>query len=641
MEAADKRGRIIMNYTKEVAITKINKSLGLYKAEWLNEAVFELFNEPVYFDELKTHRPCILIGGRGTGKTTVLRGLSYEGQYASSLNKKAQVKEWPFYGMYYRVNTNRVTAFRGPEIDEASWTRYFSHYINLTFCKQIFDFLKWYKSVTSIEIFLDDFPLKKICLSLGIPKVKNLEELAEELEYTIIEFENSVNSIIDNPPKSLSALAAPIDELTKSLCSSPFFKGKQFYFLIDEFENLEDYQQIILNTVIKHANTYYTFKVGVRELGWRQRATLNNNELLISPADYALISISEKLQKNNFELFAKKIICDRLKKEFIEVKDDILEPTAFLKSVSEKEESELLTSADEHQKTLQNISAVVSKKEFDEIKKIDRGMLGFLKYLSPDDDSYAIKEYAIKYLKESSSLRNEINNHFHAYLFTLKKGKSGVRKFYCGWDVYLLLANGNIRYLIELVHAAFVNHLENDGKIFEAISPKIQTEAATQIGKKNLSELEGLSVDGAKLTKLVLSLGRIFQVMASDGKGHSPEVNQFHIKSASSEIETNEAVKNILKQAVMHLALERSQGSKLLHSQETQEYDYRLHPIFAPFFNFSHRKKRKFPLEEVQILNLIDSPATTIKAVLKKRNISDDEALPDQLNLFGSFYAGQ
>jgi predicted AAA+ superfamily ATPase len=69
-----------MTLIQEDTARRLSKTLGLYKAEWLNEAIFSLFNEPSYFEELRTHRPCVLIGGRGTGKTTVLRGLSYEGQ---------------------------------------------------------------------------------------------------------------------------------------------------------------------------------------------------------------------------------------------------------------------------------------------------------------------------------------------------------------------------------------------------------------------------------------------------------------------------------------------------------------------------------------------------------------------------------
>jgi len=55
-----------------------------YKAEWLKERIFELFREPDYFPEMAAESPCVLIGGRGTGRTMVLRGLSYEGQLALS-----------------------------------------------------------------------------------------------------------------------------------------------------------------------------------------------------------------------------------------------------------------------------------------------------------------------------------------------------------------------------------------------------------------------------------------------------------------------------------------------------------------------------------------------------------------------------
>ena len=67
-------------------IENLNNLFGSYKAEWLKGKVFDLFAEPSYFPALKDNRPCILQGGRGTGKTTVLRGLSYQGQYA--LHKK-------------------------------------------------------------------------------------------------------------------------------------------------------------------------------------------------------------------------------------------------------------------------------------------------------------------------------------------------------------------------------------------------------------------------------------------------------------------------------------------------------------------------------------------------------------------------
>ena len=59
---------------------------GSYKAEWLKERIFDLFTEPSYFPELAAASPSVLLGGRGTGKTTVLRCMSYEGRFALAKN---------------------------------------------------------------------------------------------------------------------------------------------------------------------------------------------------------------------------------------------------------------------------------------------------------------------------------------------------------------------------------------------------------------------------------------------------------------------------------------------------------------------------------------------------------------------------
>ena len=133
---------------RDETVTKISNVLGLYKAEWLNGNLFKLFTEPGYFSELKTPRPCVLIGGRGTGKTTVLRGLSYQGQFAFAGNRRELIKDWPFFGLYLRVNTNRVTAFRGPELTVDRWRAYFAHYVNLLFCSQMLEFVNWYELQT-------------------------------------------------------------------------------------------------------------------------------------------------------------------------------------------------------------------------------------------------------------------------------------------------------------------------------------------------------------------------------------------------------------------------------------------------------------------------------------------------------------
>ncbi len=613
--------------------SSLSKMLGLYKAEWLDEKLFELFNEPAYFKELETKRPCVLIGGRGTGKTTVLRGLSYEGQFAFANNDPAKISEWEFIGLYYRVNTNRVTAFRGPELTEERWTAYFGHYLNLSLCQLLINFIKWREEKTGETIELSAHKLRVIGATLGISAISSLSELADEIEFLILDFEASINTILDNKPEVLSLLGAPLDALANALVESEALKGKQFFFLIDEFENFEDYQQKVVNTVIKHSNSNYTFKIGVRELGWRQRATLNPNEQLTSPADYARLSISEKLDETRFSSFAESVVLSRIGSSFSS-------PQKILPSLTDMEEAELLLEKDYVSRALEVLSPNLSREDLLSASQLRPGELHFLEYWSKNPKNQQFHECVVDRLSDSDKWSSRLNNHFYASLFSIKKGKRGIRKYYAGWDVFVTLSNGNIRYLLELVHEAFIRHVEENCDPQQPISYEIQTKAAESVGRKNLSELEGLSVEGGKLTKLLLSLGRIFQVMAAEPSGHAPEINQFHLKEEITTPELDKRVQDTIHQAVMHLALVRFAGNKPSDEMDTKSYDYMIHPIFAPFFIFSHRKKRQLMLDGRQIIDLIDNPRPAIKKILAANNRDEPDALPDQLQLFGSFYAG-
>jgi len=615
--------------------SQISNMLGLYKAEWLNGKLFELFNEPQYFGELKTKRPCVLIGGRGTGKTTVLRGLSYQGQFALHNKNVASIKVADFYGIYYRVNTNRVTAFDGPELTHEQWSKYFAHYLNLIFCLSVLEFVEWYCVQTGEVIILPPEAMRKIAISLALAPPPDLRALAEGIEIELARFEASLNSIGGSQQQqTLSLQGAPIDHLTEALTELAQFRNKQFFFLIDEFENLLPYQQRILNTLIKHAGTGYTFKIGVRELGWRERATLNPSEQLTSPADYARINIGDVMTGTKFANFAADVVGARLALHQDPIVGRSLIKTLFPRLTEFEEASRLL---DSEQKA--EIIAAAKRALGDDPRLSDSpiGKLAFAKYWAETHEGeITLKETFLSILDDDPVWQTRLNNYYYSYLFTIRKRKAGIRKYYCGWDVFLLLANGNIRYLLELVHSAFSRHVGEGGDATSSISFELQTEAAQYVGKKNLDELQGLSVDGASLTKLLLSLGRIFQLLANDPAGHTPEVTQFCL---AQDAPTNDAVIRLLQSAVMHLALIRSPGNKLADQSDTKEYDYMVHPVFAPFFVFSYRKKRKIPLQPALILKLISNPKEGIAEVMRLNNRTQDSPLPDQLELFGAFYA--
>ena len=283
----------------------IHDLFGSFRAEWLKDDIFRLFSEPAYFAHLLGNKSCVLLGGRGSGKTTVLRCLSYQGQSALGRQDRCSPTH---VGIYYRVNTNIVTAFEGPELSNEEWRRLFGHFLNLTICDELAKYVSWYckqNGVKSLEI-----SFQKIGIALGIDRTETVEKLLERISEASGRLEIYINNLGSERP-TISQLQSPISQFLRLLKNLPGHNDVGFHIVLDEYENLLDYQQMIVNTLIKHSGDNCYFKIGVRELGWRIHTTLNDNESLISPADYELIHIEERL-KDEFANFARTVCEARL-----------------------------------------------------------------------------------------------------------------------------------------------------------------------------------------------------------------------------------------------------------------------------------------------------------------------------------------
>lgn len=615
----------------EILIEKLDKLFGSYKAEWLQKDIFKFFTEPYYFAELKNSNPFVLQGGRGTGKTTVLRGLSYQGQYEILNSDINQFDKNNFIGIYYRANTNHVRAFTGKGVSEDRWKTIFEHYVNLIMCWEILDFIDWHKSKKNDDEELSANTCEQIASSLHLESgINNFKDLLVAIKTTVLRFQAEVNNIADGNMPKMSMAGVPIEILTSETEKLKQFQGKIFYLLIDEYENFTDYQQECMNTFIKHVPESYTIKIGVREMGWRVKMTHNPMESLNAPADYNTMNIEELFTDpqapTRFEQFASNV-CNLRLRQLLDDNDDSYDIRKALKSMTIEEESEKLNV----EKTDFYKSFV--KIEKDSKRKIDIQPLYkfFIAYwASIHNDS--LESEIDNYLLNPTSWNQRNENYKYSLLFKLNRGKFiAIPKYYAGWNTFIKLANGNIRYLMTLVHQSYRLHIENNRDIKEAVSVENQTIAAKNVGWKNLTELEGSCNIGVKLTQLVQSLGTIFKRLARDGDKNAPEVDQFDMEG-----EISNEVRNILNLAVMNLALVRMPSNKMSGLKSVKDFQYQLHPIFAPFFDYSFRKKRKMTLTNSDIIGCIETPNNTVAAILSRRNVSmeEDKPVPTQLSLF-------
>lgn len=623
-------------------ITELSKTFGSFRAENLGNQLFSFYTTPDYFPKLVTPIPCLIQGGRGTGKTTVLKSLSYEGQYRLGKEHLNIFEKNKYVGLYYKLETGLVNAFSGAGKDNHFWQQLFSHFMNLQLCRQLCEFAGWYEEKKYKQLVFDKHLLSLFCASIGIEEETNLNGVLRKLDLEIAKLESDINFASDNKRVRQTPIGAPTRRLVKLLRSAEELKDITFYFLLDEYENLKDYQQATLNTFIKQADIELTFKIGIRELGLKTRHTLNDQEQLVDPADYVLIDITNGLNEKEFEKFSRQVIEHRFDEIRSKIPSIPLTVPELFEELSEEEEAVKLGAEPIARVVVEKLSKMASKAELKHLKDFtarDFVLMKFLAAASPNVDSEIYKIFKGAIL-DSGSWRHKVNNHGYASLFSIRKGKVGVAKYYCGWKTFVMLSAGNIRYLLQLVINSLVAHAKDEKSLDEKISAKCQTNVALEVGKKNLMELEGLSTQGGQLMKLVLGLGQVLHEMAIQGEGHAPEITQFEVKYAKGTKEKAGEVSEILTNAVMHLAVIRTSGTKLGAPGATKDFDYMLHPIFSPFFVYSHRKKRKFTISPDDLIGIIDAPPKTITRILHKQNRETSSDIPDQLQLFGGYYEG-
>ena len=233
--------------------------------------------------------------------------------------------------------------------------------------------------------------------------------------------------------------------------------------------------------------------------------------------------------------------------------------------------------------------------------------------------------------------RHRLGNYGYAMLFTIRTNRVGDRKYYAGWRTYCQLADGNIRYLIRLMHEALRLHVTDGNNLSSEVSIVHQTRGAQRVGETTIRDLAGWSKQGAALTRLALGLGSIFGTLARETALSTPEVDQFRVTYAGSRIEAA-AVDQLLGEAVGQGILIGFGGDKNARmSGATREKDYQLHPVLAPYFVYSPRRKRRMTIkaDDLMALTTREQAAPTIRRILRERGAQTGD-LPDQLTVFGN-----
>lgn len=583
---------------------------------WCNSFRLYKLNEGEFYSS-KT--PIIIEGARGTGKTMMLKYLSYSVQkcFADSSDRQHLLEHYRKVGLgiYFRYKADFCNLFDELNCDNEQKDLLFKMYFQLFLLREYVSILE--------DIYDSSDELANRCVSI-ICSVINYEtnsfkDIKEYINNTIFDIDRAVNDSIYNENwfKCIGEKIEYTEVMYKTIyeiqrkCNE--LKDVYIVILLDEYENAFKFHKII-NTYVKQSDDSLklTYRIGMRPDGMDyNNATNVAGEKLQVDRDFLLRRLVYD-NLNQYKEFAYEVASRRLNNT-VEYRENGL--TDIEKLLGKKEdlddEAERIADSDkqfgiiEHkfsdselkrvkrtigsnEKLLEmyNILRVLRGDKYEEIGKISR------QYVEQRDNKNlkSVKGNVRKYMLDYSS------KYRMALLYLLLAIYKNKNKEYYSFNTFIYLSSGAINDFISLCRNTFryvdrdvFKDLCNGGRI----SNDIQTIGAKITAKDQYKKLSMSNKYGFEMATFVDNMGNLFREYHRDPKVRYPETNQFAFLNEAGIIQ-NERLALYLHELVNSGAVIKTSEKHRITIGKRRGNIYKLNRIFAPEYQYSYRTRGGF-----------------------------------------------
>ena len=634
--------------------TQIATAFSKTRAEELGYDVWQHFVIPPFYNQLDlttARKPRVIVGGRGCGKTILLRYLSHQSMFSPA--RPAVPQEALLHiGLYWRADTQFASAMTKRNIEAETWHDAFNHMAALVLGMEVLRSLRSIAASNCTALTPDDvahldFP-RLNAFDNSLPA--GFDELYLRLEEALWTFEAWVSDPRkhDQPPflpgrQFVLALIGEIKTKLKSLSEAVFFVH------IDEYENLSAYQQELINTWLKHSEAPLIFNLAVKRNGLETKRTVGP-ESLSDIHDYRIHDLETYFLAQEFPVMAAEILFleahlaglqSPIDPEQLRNPDRVAErrTPAYTGALLEKarglfpELSQLelakgvLSDAALRKKLQDRIARALKTTRSDKpVASFIRDELPQASIVTPallSRPRMSAEQVLAELDKLEQGEANKftgptawIHNNFIGCLLNLYEPHSRVCPFYAGFDTFCQLSRGNLRHFLELCHKSITRGNSQGIEFGEPLPATDQAEAARQASTTFLREVRTFGHRGMQLHTFVARLGSLFALAHQRSTQSESEQSHFSVGTGVAVLTDDDF--RFLSEAVKWSVLFEEKATKLKSEFEPDNIDYVLNPIYAPFFNISFRKKRKLELTTDEAICLIRGSYDDVRDLLRR-----------------------
>jgi hypothetical protein len=571
---------------------------------------------------IREAKPIVIYGGRGSGKTMILKSLLPEviiSKYKVSTFEDARKKGLDFFSIYFRLKRGSLLIYdyhaivqmgflktriaydyesyksltdklKNNQIEnepvltaglDAAWVISLNE-LNLKIIQTTIENLIGLqeKRIVTISRECEEHIVHQIIRKLDATQIATIKTFKELFDYVYQELQKierylqslalpCANPVVNWCQSGLELLDSVYKIITESV---PDFKGINVYLLFDEMENLRPFQQITINEWIKTASSF-TVKVASKFNGIHTHMT-QQGQTLQDGQDYFTFVL-------DYDLFdpRKSAIYQNL---LLQISKNMLEIEGF-KQTDLRKQLEGLKEPE--------LPSEMINKEIEEIRRS-----AGLEFSKEKIDDY----------------RNKMD--IAATFRLLRKreridGRSSKKKMYAGFETYAYLSSGIIRIFLNLVGMAFYKASGNGVAIKEGqpISAEDQTWAAYTVSKAWLEKIPvNLEEHGEVMYQFVVDIGSVLRERLLHHSSE-PETLTISIKDPGN-LKHESLLENLLMHSVMESILYERMISSSMKPKiaERVSKEYSLNRIYAPILEVSYRPRwprgGEFSVKELTLL---------------------------------------